>query len=84
MNIFGQSTVNDPLIDKKNKNEIIDSLTAYLVANPSILALDYIDIYNSWSLSTNFQLKDPTKYLNFVIKTIEEFKNINYKYQYQL
>lgn len=84
MNIFGESINNDPELDKIYKNEIIDSITAYLVANPSILSLDFIDIYNAWSLNANFGLKDPTKYLNFVIKTIEEFKNINYKYQYQL
>lgn len=79
MNIFGESINSDPELDKIYKNEIIDSLTAYLVANPSILALDYIRIYNSWSLNTNFELKDATKYLNFVIKTIEEFKEISYK-----
>ena len=79
MNIFGESINSDPELDKIYKNEIIDSITAYLVANPSLLALDYMSIYNSWSLNTNFGLKDPTKYLNFVIKTIQKFKEISYK-----
>lgn len=79
MNIFGESINSDPELDKIYKNEIIDSITAYLVANPSILALDYMSIYNSWSLNNNFKLKDPIKYLNFVIKAIEEFKEISYK-----
>ena len=79
MNIFGESINSDPELDKIYKNEIIDSITAYLVANPSILALDYMSIYNSWSLNNNFKLKDPTKYLNFVIKTIHKFKEISYK-----